>query len=529
MKNAPSLEIETNLASRVAVGDVLRARARSLPGHEAVVQYSGSERVSISYEALNLRVNRLVHALRAQGVDQGDRIALMAQSGIDFITVMFAAFKAGLVFLPVNFAQGTAGIRYCIEHADAKLVVFDQGASASLVACLEQGSLPKRIALDDDCEDGTPTLAALLQEAPDDEILDVVIAPQDIAQIMYTSGTTAEPKGVVHTHISLYTALTTSLLDCGFKPGCRNYTTLPLFHIAAEIQTLAALFLGGVTALQRRFDASLLFAQLERERATNLTLLPVMYGEFLKVTRDPGAILPELQAVIAANVAPAVRAQLRQIMPNAQLYGMAGQTEVCGFAESINTQSEVEHPGTNYWGTPSLGLERVILDDDGNELTQGQVGEICWRGPQVMAGYLDDSVASRSACRFGWHHSGDLGVIDKYGQLQFVDRQKDMIKSGGENVSSALVESTIVRMPGVLGLAVIGLPHPRWQEAVTALVVSDPGVALCEAAVIDHCKEHLGGFQVPKRVLFVDELPVNATGKIRKPELRQKYCDLYRE
>ena len=508
---------------------MLRARARSLPTHEAVVQYSGSERVSITYEALNLRVNRLVHALRGQGIAQGDRIALMAQSGIDFITVMFAAFKAGLVFLPVNFAQGASGIRYCIEHADAKLVFFDQAASASLVACLEQGSLPKRIALDEDCEDGTPTLAALLQDAPDDEVLDVVIVPQDIAQIMYTSGTTAEPKGVLHSHLSLYMAMTTSLLECGFRPDCRNYTTLPLFHIAAEMQTLAVLFLGGVTALQRRFDASLLFAQLEREHATNLTLFPVMYGEFLKVTRDPDAILPELQAVTAATVAPAVREQLRQMMPNAQLYGMAGQTEVCGFAESMNTNSEVEHPGANYWGTPALGLERVILDEDGNELARGEVGEICWRGPQVMAGYLNDPVASSSASRFGWHHSGDLGMIDKCGQLQFVDRKKDIIKSGGENVSSALVESVIARLPGVLGMAVIGLPHPRWQEAVTALVVSDPGVALCEAAVIDHCKEHLGGFQVPKRVLFVDELPVNATGKIRKPELRQKYCDLYRE
>jgi long-chain acyl-CoA synthetase len=181
----------------------------------------------------------------------------------------------------------------------------------------------------------------------------------------------------------------------------------------------------------------------------------------------------------------------------------------------------------NYWGESLFVNETAIMDDAGNLLPRGEVGELVHRGPNVMLGYYKDIKSTEEARKFGWHHTGDLALIDENGEVLFLDRKKDMIKSGGENVASVKIEETLLAHPAVQNAAVVGLPHPQWGEAVSAFVKLKPGAQASEAEIIEHCRNSLGGFQVPKMVRIVEEMPMTATGKLRKVELRQAFGDYF--
>ena len=190
-------------------------------------------------------------------------------------------------------------------------------------------------------------------------------------------------------------------------------------------------------------------------------------------------------------------------------------------------EAPTEFGAGNYWGVPNIIVDQAIIDDHGQEIPQGEVGEICWRGPLAMTTYLNDPEATAQAQQFGWHHSRDLGLIDSEGQLLFVDRKKDTIKSGGENVSSMKVEQALISHPNVIQAAAFAVPHPRWDEAVVACIQTNGSNKLSEEEVIEHCKKSLGGFETPKKIMSVDSFPMTGTGKVRKVDLRKEYSKLF--
>lgn len=524
-------DLNRNLIERVAVGDLLRRRARDSGRNEAVVELFGGERRAITYGELNRRVNRLARGMRSRGLKQGDRVALIGTNSIDFLAVLFACYKAGIVVVPINFLQNPDDVRFNLEHSEVRAVFYDPLLEQLAQAC--SAGLPaitQTVTMGGPGGPADATLAQLMDGQPDDEILDVVIRDRDTAQVLYTSGTTSRPKGVETSHLSLFIATLNNSASLGIRSPSVQLNVLPLFHITALTNSLGTLFGGGRFLLHKSFDPAAIVDALERERVQFTVLLPMMWNALLQVPgiRDRDFSALECGLYGMAPMSARTLDALREVFGCAFHLG-SGQTEFTPAPCLFFDGSPTEFGEGNYWGVPTLVTEQAVLDDQGNEVPPGQVGEICWRGPQVMNGYLKNPEATEAVSTFGWHHSGDLGFIDAEGQLLFVDRKKDIVKSGGENVSSCKVEGVVLGIPGVTQCGVIGVPHPRWGEAVCACVQLAPGTELTEADVIEHCKKNLGNFEVPKRILFVDSFPLTGTGKVQKLPLRERFARLFED
>jgi long-chain acyl-CoA synthetase len=302
---------------------------------------------------------------------------------------------------------------------------------------------------------------------------------------------------------------------------------MPLFHCAQHAMTASALNVGGTSVVLRGFDPVDYFATVAREKITWMFGLPMMYRTMLDHPEAANYDLSSLRYCLYA-MAPMDEGTLRRAIDRfGARFGLGtGQTEMYPGTMFFKPEEQLRRFGP-YWGISSLIVDTAIMDDDGNLLPPGQAGEIVHRGPTVMEGYWKNEEATEQARKFGWHHTGDLGVIDPDGQLIFVDRKKDMIKTGGENVPSIKVESVILNEPRIANAAVVGLPHARWGEAVTAFVAAKPETVITEEEIIDHCKQQLAGFEVPKAVVILDQFPLTATGKIQKNVLRQMYSEHY--
>jgi long-chain acyl-CoA synthetase len=520
--------LNRNLIDRVAIGDLLRRRSRDSGNKEAIVEFINNKRSSLTYRELNLRVNQLVRGLRSKGLNQGDRLAIMSTNRIDFIVVTFACYKSGIIAVPINFLQSSNDIHYNLEHAKVKAVVYEQQLEQVVMEYKEDCQIPPLAVVIEDSQSlcADCNLTDLIKNFENHEIEDTVIHDRDTAQLLYTSGTTSRPKGVETSHLSLYIASLATPLSVPKGVFTSYLVVLPVFHVAAMIPCLSALQMGGKLVMQPKFDPAPIATLLEEERISSTVLLPMMWKLLLSV---PGISERNLSALENGfyGMAPMDRntlESLREVL-RCDMHLVSGQSE-CIPSSMFYGNSSTEFGEGNYWGTPVLTVDQVIMDEEGNELPQGQKGEICWRSPQAMSGYLDNPEATYEVSKYGWHHSGDLGLIDKEGQLLFIDRKKDMIKSGGENIPSCKVEQVILELPGVMQTAVFGVPHPRWAEAVCAAVQLSDEIDLTEVQVIEHCKEYLGGFQVPKHVVFVKEFPLTASGKIKKTDLRKQYNNL---
>ena len=335
-----------------------------------------------------------------------------------------------------------------------------------------------------------------------------------------------EGKIPVHSHASVAAALMGNL--AGFAITERDVFSgvLPLYHCAQHCLAATVHIAGGCVVLLRGFVPDDVRASMLKEKYTAFVGLPMMYGALLA---DPAFRVDSMRLAIYAMApipAPLIKQIAERLTPNVQL--ATGQTEMY---PGTMTFKPLDHPGldANYWGVSLAHNETAVMDDDGNILGPGQPGEIVHRGANAMLGYFKDPDATRAAQRFGWHHTGDLGQWGPGGQMMFLDRKKDMIKSGGENVASVKIESVVLAHPGVAGVGVIGLPHPRWAEAVCAFVVRKPGADVDEAALLAHCRAHLGDFEVPKLIRFVDALPATSTGKVQKHVLRQQFEQMARQ
>ncbi|MBQ0721312.1 MAG: AMP-binding protein [Gammaproteobacteria bacterium] len=521
--------LNVNLIRRIAMGDTLRRRANSHAHSEALVEFIDGKRVAIDYSHLNQRVNQLVRGLREHGIKQGDRVAILGANTSQMLTALLGCFKGGFVAVPINYVQNPTDVEYNIAHSGAVAVFAD----ATLQPLVNQVT---------DNIDRTFLLASLSGEATgsainfedvlagqdSSEVEDIIIEDDDVAQIMYTSGTTARPKGVMLSHKNIYIATLNTVISIGAnKDSTAHPAVLPLFHITAELFALVSLHLGAKVVLQNGFNPATVLALIESEKLEFAILLPLMWKAMLGCPELNQHDYSSMQ-VGMYGMAPMDAPTLEKLN---QVFGCpfstgSGQTEINGVSTVMDTHWVGKKKG-NFWGDGAITSDQAVMDDQGNLLPPGEIGEVVWRCPQVMLGYYRNEAATREAQAFGWHHSGDIGYIDDDGQFCFVDRKKDIVKSGGENVSSVKVESCILACEGVANVGVIGLPHEHWGEAVTAVVSRKPNTQVDEQNIINHCKATLGGFETPKRVIILDELPMTATGKVKKHLLRQEYAELF--
>jgi len=508
--------------ARVTIGDFLRRSAARDP-HKTVFVL-GKQRMG--YGEFNDQVTRCANALLAAGLVPGDRVVTLCNNSLEFLVGMFGIQRAGLIWVPINTGLGVDDVRYIIEHSEARFALVD----AALFARPELRSLleaqPGRGWILEGEGSGAfsafaPAIAA--QSAIETE---VEIHDRDVAQIMYTSGTTGRPKGVMQSHLSIVMVAMNNAIEFGLWRKDIANAVLPLFHAAQHALTCSMLAAGGTSIVMRGFDPAATLETIENERITFLIGLPLMHQALLDHPSRPGRDLSSLRLCLYAMAPmpePLLRRLIAEICPNFMLG--TGQTEMYPLTVGFRPEEQLRRFGS-YWGNSTLINDTALMDDKGNFLGSNEVGEIVHRGPNVMEGYYKNPEATAESRAFGWHHTGDLGMwID--GQMMFRDRKKDMIKTGGENVPSVKVEAVLLRHPAVANAAAVGLPHQRWIEAVTAFVTLKPGAQVDEATLIAHCKEHLGAFEVPKAIRIVDALPMTSTGKVQKHPLRDQYRHLY--
>ena len=508
-------------ARRHALGDLLRRSALRDPDKTAIVY--GDLRQT--YAELDATVNRTANALTARGVRQGDRIALFSHNSHGFVVASLALARLGAIMVPINFMLGADEVRFILEHSGTTGVIVEDALVDVMEHALTAEASGLRCVIGDQL-DGWEPLETLMRYGDAAEP-DVAIADDDVVAITYTSGTESRPKGAMLTSRSLIAQFVSCIVDGEMTRDDVEVHPMPLYHCAQLYCFLMPdLYLGGTNVILPRADPGEILAAIETERATKLFCPPTVWIGLLRHPDFERRDLSSLrQGYYGASAMPVeVLREIAQRLPDVRLFNFYGQTEMSPMATLLRPEDQLRKAGSA--GLPAINVETRVVDDQDQPLPPGEVGEIVHRSPHAMLGYWNDPDKTAATFRNGWFHSGDLGVIDDEGYLSVVDRKKDMIKTGGENVASREVEETIYAHPAVKEVAIFGISDPRWIEAVTAAVVLRDGEDVSEADLIAFCRERLAGFKVPKYVVLLDELPKNASGKLLKRELRDRFASL---
>lgn len=517
-----------NLAHRVAIGDLLTRGAQVFGPRPAIVDDSGA----LSYAELEARSNAVARGLLDRGLGRGDRLALQISNRWEFVVTFFACAKIGVVALPLNLALSAGDIAYQLADSGARAVASEEIFLPLLENSLQQAENPAVeevhvIGSTPDSLAGLPAHDWTALLAHDTSAVEVVVEDRDVLHCLYTSGTTSLPKGVVTSHVAVQIAVLTSAMQLGMRParsGPVMPIVLPLFHVTAlDVILLPTLQAGGTAVLHRSFDAGAILDDFATRGVTHIALLPAMWAALLGHPRLSEVDTSTLRTGFYA-MAPMPQQRLRAIreaFPQADILLGSGQTETTPLSEV----QWPEHQGEkdNSWGMPVVTTDVRIMGPDGRLLGPGEEGEIVYRTPQLMEGYWNNPAANAAAFADGWFHGGDVGYRDDEGVVWFTDRTKDMVKTGGENVSSVEVERVVLAQDAVAECAVVGVPDERWGEAVTAYVVPAEGFSIDAEALRAACKRELAGFKVPKHVIAVEELPKTATGKIKKHEIHARH------
>lgn len=487
----------------------------------ACIKYQNLE---LTRREFNNRINRLAHAIQEMGVKKGDRVAaLMANSNV-FLELLFATSKLGVIMVPLNFRLAAAELDFIINNSEPVALVY----SPEFVAVVDElkGKIPtvkNRI-----CElaGGDPEdreLESWIASQPDTEpVPDEEVTLDDGQFIMYTSGTTGKPKGAVITHGNTQWNAVNSLHAYPADRSDVGICCAPLFHIGAlAVSAIPNLYLGAKVVIQRMFDPVEVLKLIEDNKATTMFGIPVM---FLFMSQMPDFEKTDFSTVryLLAGGSPCpkplIDVYLKQGVQFSQGYGM---TETAPAITVLMPEEALEKLGS--CGKPMFHLNMKIVDLEGKEVKQGETGEILVKGPNVIKEYWRRPEATAKSFVDGWFLTGDMGYEDEDGYLFIMDRRKDMYISGGENVYPAEVEDVLMGLPMVADAGVIGIPDEKWGESGLAILVKAPDVEVTGEDIIDACKQKLAGYKVPKKVVFVDELPRTLTGKILKKDLREQY------
>ncbi len=513
-------------ARQQSLGDLPRRTARRTPDKLAVVDGD----VRLTFAELDAVVDRAAAALAAAGLAPGDRVALLSHNCWQFAVLNFATARVGVVLVPINFMLGRDEIAYILDHSHAKAFVVEDALVpvADRAVRVSNGSVATRVVVRRSGEpapegwtdaqtwfdhDGTPPV--------------VPVADDDPVRLMFTSGTESRPKGAILTSRALLWQYVSCAIDGSMGADDVDLHTLPLYHCAQLDCFLGVdVYLGATSIILPAPDPVAILRTIEAERVTKFFAPPTVWISLLRCPELATADVSSLRkGYYGASPMPVeVLKEIQERLPDVDLWNFYGQTEMAPLATILGPDEQLTHPGSA--GRAALNVETRIVDDADQPVPAGTVGEIVHRSPHATLGYFHEHAKTAEAFRGGWFHSGDLGYVDETGHLYVVDRKKDMIKTGGENVASREVEEAIYQLDGVAEVAVFGISHPRWVEAVAAVVVPKPGAELTSEQVIEHAREVIAHYKAPKYVVIADALPKNPSGKILKRDLRAAHADL---
>jgi acyl-CoA synthetase (AMP-forming)/AMP-acid ligase II len=490
----------------------LAVNAGRKPAGEALIYAD----LRLDWRTLEMRVHHLAAALSARGIGEGSIVALMMKNSPAFIELIYAVSHLGAVILPLNFRLSGEEVAYITGHAGAVMIVADdvfeaQAAGAGLPTVL-LGT------------DGQMDIGATLLDASGGrrQAAAVPRGRDDIFRLMYTSGTTSRPKGVVHSYDNFYWKCFDHALSLGLNENTRLLVVGPLYHVGAcDLPGLGVHLAGGALVLLRDYEPRAVLETIEREKTDGIWLAPVMANEILNL---PAQGLPDVSS-LRWCIAGGERTPETRIRAFFDRFANARYVDAYGMTETVSGDTLMEE-GREFDKIGSVGrplrfVEIEIRDDSGLRLPAGEVGEICMRGPKVMREYWRDPQKTAEAFfPDGFLRSGDAGYLDEDGFLFITDRQKDMIISGGENIASSEVERVIYDHPAVREVAVYARPHPRWGEVAIAAILLADGQTMTYQELLDHCRARLAGFKCPKDMVVVESLPRNPSGKVLKRTLR---------
>ena len=480
--------------------------------------------LSFTRREFNNRVNQMARALQAKGIQKGDRVAGLLANGNEFLEILFACSKLGVIMVPLNFRLAAPELEYILKDSEPKLFFYSPEFLATVGAL--RGKTPGIQEYISERPGGTPNDAeygSWISAYPvaEPEVKGEVTL-DDPQFIMYTSGTTGRPKGAVLTQGNTQWNAINGIVLYGITKQHVGLTSAPLFHIGGlSASATPTLYVGGRLVIQRLFNPSETLKLIEKERVNSMFGIPVMFQFMALVPEFSTADLSSVHYFIAGG-APCPKSLIEIYLKKGVVFNQGyGLTETAPGVSALRSEEAERKLGSA--GKPMFHLDLRVVDDRDKPLPPKEMGEVVLRGPNVFKEYWRLPKETAEAKRGGWFHTGDMGYLDEEGYLWLVDRKKDMYISGGENVYPAEVEDVIYKMPQVKEVGVMGMPDPKWGEAGVAVVVPKPGMTLTDQEVLAFCQGKLAKYKIPKRVVFTEALPRTATGKVLKKELRAKY------
>lgn len=497
--------------------EVLAHHAERSPDRD-IVRFEGE---AVTYARMHERSRRLAAGLAGAGVGAGDVVGLLSYNCPEFLEVIFAANHLGAVAMPINWRLAPPEVRYILDHSGARVLVCDEAfAEVADAAFAGMDTPPVAVILAEGAEGRWTALAELRR---DQLVEPPVTSADDVHRLMYTSGTTGHPKGVMLTHANLAWKNLAHLVEFGFTSDDLGLACGPLYHVGAlDLTTTTLIAAGATTILHRSFDAEAVVDELERSQVTTVWLAPAMVNAVMALPDVEQRDLSSVRVIINGGEKmpiPLIE-RIQRTFPSAWFADAYGLTETVSGDTFLDRDSIITKLGSV--GRPCLHLDLDVWDESGNPVPAGEKGEVVVRGPKVFQGYWRDPEATERAFAGGWFHTGDIGVLDEDGYLFIVDRVKDMIVSGGENIAGSEIERVLYEHDAVVEAAAVARPDERWGEVPVAFVAVAPGAGVTGDELIAHCAERLAKYKVPKAVTFVDALPRNPSGKVLKRELRQR-------
>lgn len=503
------------------IGDSLTTRAYLNPDKQALYDVHAGDR--FTFRELNARANRCCAGLQSLGLNRGERVALLAYNGHEFMEGFFGPAKAGIVLMPLNWRLTADELSFILKDGGARAIIFDAEFAPVVERIRSMGDagsdIEHWICIGDPDSDFAIDYERFLADHSDGEPADKA-GEDDNLFIMYTSGTTGHPKGVVHTHKTVFWALLTLCNTAEIHISDKYMVLLPLFHVGALTPMIGSVYRGNTLVILRNFDPHTAWSLIETEQINTTLAVPAMLGFMLQVPDFQRFDWSSLRA-ITSGAAPlpvsTINAYLELGIEIHQVYGM---TETCGPACLIGPDDARRKIGST--GKSFFHTEVRIADPYGNTLPAGEAGEIHVRGPHNMKEYWNRPDATAETIVDGWLHTGDVAVMDEEGFVTIQDRMKDMIISGGENVYPAEIENVLLTHPSIADAAVIGQDSAKWGESPLAVIVRKDE-ELTEAEVLEHCNGKLARYKLPKAAVFIDQIPRNPSGKVLKRLLRDQF------